>query len=149
VEVPQVEQRLGPADLAEVDQPAVVAVDLEDRRGVEVAVCQGRAGKAPVGFTVDQRPQPLQLRDGEQPRKRPRPWVGEVGGHELGVGLEAGAKRPGRRLALDPAEALDGHAVEHGQVASSGMGDPALGMLVAATGQGFAGDLAGDQHRAA
>jgi hypothetical protein len=147
-EVPQVEQRLGPADLAEVDQSAVAAIDLEDRGGVEVAVRQRSARQVPVAFALDQRPQPLELGDGEQPPKRPRPWVGEVGGHELGVGRAGGAKRPGRRLPLDPAEAVDPHAVEHGQVAAGGMGDATGGGLVAATRQGFAGDLAGDQHRA-
>lgn len=44
-EVAQVEQRLGPADLPEVDQPGVAAVVLEDRAGVEVAVRQ--PGAAP------------------------------------------------------------------------------------------------------
>ena len=59
---PQVKQRLGPADLVEVDQPAVVARDLEDRRGVEADVCQGpqlcwrrrerihQAGDRPAGW---------------------------------------------------------------------------------------------------
>jgi hypothetical protein len=95
VEVPDVEQRLGPSDLTEVDQAGVLTVDLEDVRGVEVAVRQCGAPEVPAALAVDQRPQPLQLRDGEQRPERPWPRVGKVGGDELGVGPRCGAKWPG------------------------------------------------------
>ena len=61
-EVAEVEQGLGPADLPEVDQPAVAAIQVEDRRGVEVAMGQPRASDFPAALAGHQLPEPIQLR---------------------------------------------------------------------------------------
>jgi hypothetical protein len=148
-EVAQVEQRLGPADLPEVDQPGVAAVVLEDWAGVEVAVRQPGALELPATLVGHQLPEPVQLRGREQRRQRSRPGIGKVGDHELAVVPECGPQRPDRGSPPDPAEASDADAVEHGQLTSGGMGHPAGGTLVPALGKGFAGDLAHDEHRAA
>ena len=44
--------------------------------------------------------------------------------HELAVVPERGPQRPGRGSTLDPAEASDADAVEHGQLTSGGHGPP-------------------------
>ena len=93
-EVSEVEQRLGPADLAEVDQPGVTPLRLEDRCGVEVAVGQPSAIEFPAALAGHQLPEPVQLRGREQRPQRPRPRIGKVGDHELAVVMEGPAQRP-------------------------------------------------------